>query len=169
MLFQGEEWGARTPFLYFTDHQDPNLAHAVTEGRTREFASFRWAGEVPDPQAEETFERSKLDWSEMTRSPHAELLEWHRRLIALRASRSLSLRRARPRIKYDDSWLRFEHAGLAVLCNFGDSPRRVALPPGVWELALDSADAGGADPARAASGSGVQVPGLGTMVYRKRG
>jgi len=48
LLFQGEEWGASTPFLYFTDHQDPQLGRLVSEGRTREFASFGWVGGVPD-------------------------------------------------------------------------------------------------------------------------
>jgi maltooligosyltrehalose trehalohydrolase len=88
MLFQGEEWGATTPFLYFTDHRDPELARAVSEGRRREFASFGWSpDDVPDPQDPATFERSRLDWSERDRAPHAELLAWHRHLIALRRSR----------------------------------------------------------------------------------
>ncbi|MGZ3678250.1 MAG: malto-oligosyltrehalose trehalohydrolase, partial [Ktedonobacterales bacterium] len=51
MLFQGEEWGATTPFQYFTDHQDANLARAVSEGRRNEFAAFGWnPDDVPDPQ-----------------------------------------------------------------------------------------------------------------------
>ncbi len=65
LVFQGEEWGATTPFLYFTDHQDSALGRLVAEGRAKEFGSFRWAGEVPNPQELRTFERSKLDWSEM--------------------------------------------------------------------------------------------------------
>jgi maltooligosyltrehalose trehalohydrolase len=177
MLFQGEEWGARTPFLYFTDHQDPNLARAVTEGRTREFASFQWAGEVPDPQAAETFERSKLDWSEMTRSPHAELLDWHRRLIALRAARPLGKGRAKPKVKFDEKaqWLRFEYAGLAAAFNFGDAPRRVPLPAGSWELTLgsdperESADRAGAAPEEGNAGGAVSIAGHGIMIYRRRG
>lgn len=88
MLFQGEEWGATTPFLYFTDHEDPDLARAVSEGRRREFSHFGWdPEEVPDPQAEETFARSELDWDEAGQRRHGELLSWHRRLIELRRSR----------------------------------------------------------------------------------
>ena len=65
MLFQGEEWAASTPFQYFTDHDDPELGRAVTEGRRREFAAFGWDPEgVPDPQDPRTFERSKLRWAE---------------------------------------------------------------------------------------------------------
>ena len=91
LVFQGEEWGATTPFLYFTDHQDPALGRLVAEGRAKEFGSFRWAGEVPNPQELRTFERSKLDWSEMAEASHADLLDWHRRLIELRS------RKTRPR------------------------------------------------------------------------
>jgi maltooligosyltrehalose trehalohydrolase len=85
MLFQGEEWGASTPFLYFTDHQDPELGAAVREGRRREHPVPAGA-EVPDPQDLGTFLRSKLDWSEPDREPHRSLLEWHRQLILLRRS-----------------------------------------------------------------------------------
>ena len=85
MLFQGEEWGASSPFLYFTDHEDPELGRLVTEGRRREFAAFSAHREdVPDPQAPETFERSKLNWNERAKEPHRGLLDWHRRLIRLR-------------------------------------------------------------------------------------
>ncbi|MFC7218414.1 malto-oligosyltrehalose trehalohydrolase [Streptomyces polyrhachis] len=85
MLFMGEEWGARTPWQYFTDHTDPELAEAVRRGRRREFAAHGWAAEeIPDPQDPATRTRSCLDRTERTRSPHAALLSWHHRLIALR-------------------------------------------------------------------------------------
>jgi maltooligosyltrehalose trehalohydrolase len=86
MLFMGQEWGARTPFLYFTDHE-PDLGRQVTEGRRREFRAFAAFGEqVPDPQDPQTFERSRLDWSERQRPEHASVLAWHRELFGLRAS-----------------------------------------------------------------------------------
>jgi len=85
MLFQGEEWGAGTPFQYFTDHADPDLGRAVSGGRRSEFVAFGWKpADVPDPQDPATFERSKLDWSELDRNEHAAVLDWHRRLIELR-------------------------------------------------------------------------------------
>ncbi|MFF4735990.1 malto-oligosyltrehalose trehalohydrolase [Streptomyces sp. NPDC001262] len=85
MLFMGEEWGARTPWQYFTDHTDPALAEAVRKGRRREFAAHGWPEEeIPDPQDPATRDRSCLDWSESERTPHAELLTWYRQLIALR-------------------------------------------------------------------------------------
>ena len=85
LLFQGEEWGARTPFQFFADHRDPVIRRATTEGRIREFAAFGWdRDEVPDPEDRATFERSRLDWSELQREPHRELLAWYRDLIARR-------------------------------------------------------------------------------------
>jgi maltooligosyltrehalose trehalohydrolase len=82
LLFMGEEYGARTPFLFFTDHIDPQIADATREGRRREFAKFAaFAGEdVPDPQDPQTFERSKLDRSER----NDELREHYKQLLALR-------------------------------------------------------------------------------------
>jgi maltooligosyltrehalose trehalohydrolase len=85
LLFQGEEWGATTPFQYFTGHTDAGLGAAVSEGRRSEFSAFGWdPGEVPDPQDPATFERSKLDWAEIDSERHAALLAWYQRLIALR-------------------------------------------------------------------------------------
>ncbi|MFG2139768.1 malto-oligosyltrehalose trehalohydrolase [Streptomyces sp. NPDC048650] len=87
MLFMGEEWGARTPWQYFTDHQDPDLAQAVRDGRRREFAAHAWgaaAADWPDPQDPATRARSVLNWSEPEDEPHAALLAWHRTLLSLR-------------------------------------------------------------------------------------
>ncbi len=87
MLFQGEEWGASTPFQYFTAHTDAEMARSVSEGRRREFTSFGWRPEeVPDPQSPSTFERSKLNWPELDKEPHRTVLEWYRALIRLRRS-----------------------------------------------------------------------------------
>ena len=92
MLFMGEEFGARTPFLYFCDFRG-DLAEAVREGRRREFAAFeRFASEearrdIPDPNARETFERSKLRWQDLGDAAHAEWLGFYRALLRLRRSR----------------------------------------------------------------------------------
>jgi maltooligosyltrehalose trehalohydrolase len=132
LLFQGEEWGASTPFQYFTDHDDPELARSVSEGRRREFAAFGWRPEdVPDPQAPGTFERSKLDWSEPGREPHASLLDWHRQLIRLR--RELAVlsdgRLDRLRVRFDEAarWLAVDRGSVVVACNLGKQPVRVPL------------------------------------------
>ena len=90
MLFMGEEWGARTPFQYFTDFSDAELGDAVGTGRVAEFASHGWDDlyggrvDVPDPQARSTFEASRLRWAELDEPRHARMLDFHRALITLR-------------------------------------------------------------------------------------
>lgn len=85
LLFQGQEWAASSRFQFFTDHHE-ELGRQVTAGRRKEFEHFeRFHGEdVPDPQAPETFERSRLDWSERESLGHAEVLALHRELLRLR-------------------------------------------------------------------------------------
>ena len=95
LLFMGEEYGETNPFLYFVSHSDPDLVEAVRQGRRREFQAFGWRGEVPDPQAEETFRRSRLDRDAAT-SPR------HRAVRALYAD-LLALRRAEPRLRPGDA------------------------------------------------------------------
>ncbi len=91
MLFMGEEWGASTPFQYFTDHAEPELVEGIRRGRTEEFAGHGWAElyggapDVPDPQSPATVAASRLDWDEVRRGDHARLLAWYRTLIALRS------------------------------------------------------------------------------------
>ncbi len=83
MLFQGEEFAAKSPFLYFTNHAEPEIAEGVASGRIREFEAFGWH-HPPNPQDPATFWRSKLDWTELEQAPHREMHDWYRRLIALR-------------------------------------------------------------------------------------
>jgi maltooligosyltrehalose trehalohydrolase len=135
MLFQGEEWGASAPFLYFTDHQDPELARAVREGRRREFAAFGGRPEdIPDPQARDAFERSKLDWSEIAQSPHLELLAWHRQLIRLRrAEPALAdgrLEMVRTQCDEQACWLTVERGPITAACNLAAVPQRLRLRAG---------------------------------------
>lgn len=90
MLFMGEEWGASTPWQFFTSHPEPELGAATARGRIEEFARMGWDPDaVPDPQDPETFQRSKLEWAEASTSPedgvdHARLLALYRRLAQLR-------------------------------------------------------------------------------------
>ena len=85
MLFMGEEWGASTPWQFFTSHPEPELGEATAKGRIAEFAKMGWdPAVVPDPQDPATFERSHLDWSEIRDGDHARLRELYRSLIALR-------------------------------------------------------------------------------------
>jgi maltooligosyltrehalose trehalohydrolase len=127
LLFQGEEWGATAPFPYFCDHDDPDLAEAVRRGRRAEFAAFGWAPEdVPDPQDPATFASARLDWDEFDREPHAELLAWHRHLLALRGERSelRDDRASATSVRHDAraGWLVLDRGGVVVAVNVGQEP-----------------------------------------------
>jgi maltooligosyltrehalose trehalohydrolase len=131
MLFQGEEWAASTPFCYFTDHQDTALGKAVKEGRRKEFAAFGWSpDDIPDPEAEETFLRSKLDWDERSRRPHSDMLQWYRTLIELRrrCPALTDSRLSATRVYYDEDahWLTMTRGPMRVVCNFADRQQPVA-------------------------------------------
>ncbi|MGH9278730.1 MAG: malto-oligosyltrehalose trehalohydrolase [Acidimicrobiales bacterium] len=131
MLFQGEEWGASTPFQYFTDHDDAALGRSVSEGRRREFAAFGWKPEdVPDPQDPATFERSRLDWAEPGREPHASVLDWHRRLIALRREHRLHERGVEVHHDEHARWLVLDRGTVVMAVNAGDEPVEVPIGDG---------------------------------------
>ncbi len=87
MLWMGEEFAASTPFLYFADHEEEEMRKLVSEGRKRDFAAFGWdESQIPDPESPDTFQRSKLNWSEVHEGPHADMLQWVKDLIYLRRS-----------------------------------------------------------------------------------
>ncbi|MGW2963082.1 malto-oligosyltrehalose trehalohydrolase [Streptomyces sp. NPDC001220] len=132
MLFMGEEWAAGTPWQFFTDHTDPDLAEAVRRGRRREFAAHGWAEEdVPDPQDPATRDRSCLDWSEPEREPHARVLAWYRRLIALRHEQPdlTDPDLADTKVAYDEEarWLAFRRGDVRVAVNLGKEPAAIPL------------------------------------------
>lgn len=89
MLFMGEEYGEENPFLYFMSHSDRELIKAVQEGRKKEFADYKFKGSLPDPQNEDTFRRSKLDWEKREQGKHQKLLNWHQALIQLRRTHAV--------------------------------------------------------------------------------
>jgi maltooligosyltrehalose trehalohydrolase len=144
MLFQGEEWGATSPFFYFTDYQEPELAKAVREGRCREFAAFGWKPEdTADPQARETFEQSKLKWAEVSEKPHADLLDWHKRLIQLRRA-ELDLADGdleNVSVQYDEKerWIILKRSKIIVVCNFAGQAQQISVSASKVLMASDQA------------------------------
>ncbi|PQM47506.1 Malto-oligosyltrehalose trehalohydrolase [Mycobacterium talmoniae] len=138
MLFMGEEWGASTPFQFFSSHPEPELARATAEGRKREFADHGWdAAEIPDPQDPATFRRSKLNWAEVEAGEHARLHRLYRDLLALRRSEADL---ADPWLQHlvvdydeDARWVVVRRGRLAIACNLGAEPVTV---PVAGELVL---------------------------------
>ncbi|MFW6122778.1 MAG: malto-oligosyltrehalose trehalohydrolase [Thermodesulfobacteriota bacterium] len=161
LLFMGEEFGETAPFLYFVSHGDPDLIDAVRQGRKEEFAAFRWLGEPPDPQAEETFVRSRINHQLRQEGQHRTLWEFHRALLHLR--RELAAwtdlgRKHREVLAFEEEkvlWVRMTgDCGEALLMgHFGDNPVNLPLswPAGRWRKCLDSQD-------RRWQGPGSQFP-----------
>jgi maltooligosyltrehalose trehalohydrolase len=157
LVFMGQEWAASTPFQFFTNHEG-ELGRLVSEGRRREFAEAGLnAGitpeQIPDPEAPETFLRSKLRWNEISQPVHAQTLELYRQLLQIRKNW------IRPALDSREHWsvfvagpavgLRYRPEGRKeVLALFALKPGRVEnagsapelRPPSgqTWRLALDT-------------------------------
>jgi maltooligosyltrehalose trehalohydrolase len=146
MLFQGEEWAASNPFLYFADHQDPGLADAVRHGRRAEFAAFGWEPEqIPDPISEATHRASTLQWGELSETPHRDVLHWYRALGELRRERP-ELRdgqRERVEVRWDEAarTICVRRGRVALLANLGKQAASLARPEGVLHLGYPMAPA----------------------------
>nr|MBA2457849.1 DUF3459 domain-containing protein [Gemmatimonadales bacterium] len=146
LLFMGEEHGETNPFLYFVSHGDPDLVESVREGRRREFAAFAWAGEVPDPQAESTFEASRPSWERAQEPAHTRHLALYRELLRLR--RDEPALRPGPgdlSVRHDEreEWIALSRGAgdrrLVALFNFAKAARAIPLE-GKWSLLLSTDD-----------------------------
>jgi maltooligosyltrehalose trehalohydrolase len=141
MLFQGEEWAATTPFQFFTSHPEAELGRLTAEGRVQEFARHGWDPDaVPDPQDPATFERSKLDWSELESERGMRMLAVYRDLARLRREHAelTDPSFAHVTCTVDDAARCFtlERGSLLVLVNFGDQP--VATEVGEVDLLFET-------------------------------
>jgi maltooligosyltrehalose trehalohydrolase len=143
MIFMGEEWGASTPWQFFTSHPEPELGKATAEGRIAEFEKMGWdPATVPDPQDPETFARSKLDWAELGSPEHRGLYDLYRRLIALRRELPALIdpRFSTVSCAWDENerWFRLDREGVSVVINFADAQRAI---PATGEVVLATGDA----------------------------
>jgi maltooligosyltrehalose trehalohydrolase len=147
LLFMGEEYGEKAPFLYFTSHSDQNLIKAVRRGRREEFAGFSWNGEVPDPQAESTFFSSKLNRTLRDQEPHRTLLSFYGELLRFRRHHlhGVDLKVQATGFEGEKflAWHGSTSAGdVLSLFNFASTESTVTVPcpAGAWQKRLDSAD-----------------------------
>ena len=162
LLFMGQEWGETSRFLYFTSHTDKALAEAVRQGRKKEYSSFvkeeretaSASGSFNDPQAPETFEQSKINWSLLDDKRHKEIFDFYCDLIALRKRHSClsNCDKKRTRVEYDheqQKWIVIERgarsgARAMLLCNFSEDSQLIPILPSnghPWQLVLWSGDA----------------------------
>ncbi|HXM92987.1 MAG TPA: malto-oligosyltrehalose trehalohydrolase [Candidatus Dormibacteraeota bacterium] len=157
LLFMGEEYGESAPFQYFTSHGDHRLIQAVRRGRRQEFLAFGWKGELPDPQAEATFTRSKLNHHLKEQQPHRTMQRFYKEILDIRkeylASGPIELQVSEGQnlitvLIYDPK----ARKSLAIVLHFGEEPctQDVLLPEGNWRTRIDSADSKWLGPGNAA-------------------
>jgi maltooligosyltrehalose trehalohydrolase len=139
MIFMGDEWGASTPWQFFTSHPEPELGEAVAKGRLEEFAEMEWdaTAEVPNPQDPETFTRSKLDWSEPADGDHARLLALTTELLRIRRSypdlTDPRFDHGQATSRDDEGWIKIERGAVVVVANFRETPSEVEVEGGPLE------------------------------------
>jgi maltooligosyltrehalose trehalohydrolase len=163
MLFMGEEWGALTPFQFFSSHPEPELARATAEGRKAEFAEHGWdANDIPDPQDPQTFARSKLNWDEVDSGEHARLYAFYRDLIALRRTETDL---ADPWLEHvvvdydeDRRWIVMRRNRLVIACNLGTEATSVPVS-GELVLSWNSPSIGA---------KATELPGHSSAILRSR-
>jgi maltooligosyltrehalose trehalohydrolase len=175
LLFMGEEHGETNPFLYFVSHGDPALIEAVRKGRQEEFASFGWKGDVPDPQAEETFEASRPRWERAEAGEGAQMLALYRDLIRLRRTEpGLRPGAATVQVWNDEAagWVavRYDKEGsvLQAVFNLSAEVRVVPLGSEAWSVVLstDAPTYGGRGKA-AFAGRELRLPGHTSALLRR--
>ncbi|TXK21567.1 malto-oligosyltrehalose trehalohydrolase [Pontibacter qinzhouensis] len=151
MLFMGEEYGEDNPFLYFVSHTDENLVELVRKGRKEEFSAFSWKGEAPDPQALDTFQKSKLQHSYHQQEQQKQLREYYKELIKIRKAAAVFAQPDHSKLQahFDKATqvLQFTHLSptphLHCLVNFSDQPQHVTVPQQAgseWNILLNSSD-----------------------------
>jgi maltooligosyltrehalose trehalohydrolase len=157
MLFMGEEWGATTPWQFFTSHPEKELGEATAKGRITEFAKMGWDPDtVPDPQDPATFERSHLDWSEPERESNARILAFYKQLTALRRSVPADAPATEVDADAGTGMFAFSRGGLRVIVSFSQG--------GIHTTAAGSVVTSFGDVSE--TGDGMRIQGPGVVVLR---
>lgn len=185
LLFMGEEWNETASFPYFIQHGDPGLIESVRKGRQQEFAAFEWEQELPDPQANETFEGAKLHHELKEQEPNAALRRFYKELLRVRkeipALSHLSkddmdvLGLEGEKLLVVHRWK--ERSQVYLLFNFSNRAERVTIPGfgGTWERIVDSEDrrwggsgSGSPETLDLRSSLPIELPPLSCLAYASR-
>ncbi|MFP4220786.1 MAG: malto-oligosyltrehalose trehalohydrolase [Phormidium sp.] len=184
LLFMGEEYGEDSPFLYFIDHQDPDLVEAVRQGRKREFEAFHASGTPPDAASLDTLKTSTLKWHKREHDHHQVLLNFYQRLIELRKTKAALKPGDRQQIQTqynnESRWFSVHQSRnnqkIWAIFNFSDSP--IQSPPvptqthpnQTWTKTLDSSDpiwqgSGPTAPQTLKGSESIKIPPLTVVLY----
>jgi maltooligosyltrehalose trehalohydrolase len=150
LMFMGEEYGESSPFLFFVSHEDPALIEAVRRGRREEFSQFSWTQDIADPQSEDSFLCSKLNWELQTDGRHRILWLFYQELLRLRRDVPALARLDKNTLEIssfrDKKTLllrRWDGSSSAIAAfHFSEESRKLTLPipPGPWQKQLNSAE-----------------------------
>lgn len=183
LLFMGEEYGETAPFQYFVSHGDAALIEAVRSGRREEFARFDWQGDIPDPQAESVYARSRIDWNSRCAASHKFLLDFYKELLRIRREDPILSRRDKQNIEAIPS----DSPKTLLLRRWNGSQQRLAIfnfekdasslhvsaPAAIWGKLLDSSDSQWGGPGVSATAqidlsnaSELTIPALSFSLYK---
>ena len=180
MLFMGEEFGEKNPFQYFISHGDPDLVKAVQEGRKKEFQYFFEShsdAKFPDPQAEETFENSKLNWNFNENEQQKQLFEYYKFLLKLKKENAFAPfadKNLKTEVNEEQMLLKIsaegETSALLAFLNFGEVDYSEKLPKESQpEVILSSADpkwGGNVENDDLFSSEEIQIPAGAVVIFR---
>jgi maltooligosyltrehalose trehalohydrolase len=152
LIFMGEEFGEENPFQFFISHSDEKLIMATREGRKKDFEHFHLGREAPDPQAEETFLRCKLNWDLLQDGNKEALWQFYKELIQFRkkhpAFKFHERSTVQTQVEENKEIVKIERkiphnasASLYIILHFGKEDTTFFLEgEGDWSLHLDSSD-----------------------------
>ncbi|MFA4915094.1 MAG: malto-oligosyltrehalose trehalohydrolase [Syntrophales bacterium] len=183
LLFMGEEYGEGAPFLYFISHSDQELIEAVRRGRTEEFKAFKTTEEPPDPNDDETFLKSKINWEKRKTGNHGILRDFYKYLLALRKENPALSNLDKMSIDVCEAengkvlllrrWKDNHHIFCSFNFNTDDRVLKIYMPEGVWTKELDSSDTkwngpGVLLPERIEGNKEVTLRGMSFMIYKRK-
>lgn len=182
LIFMGQEWGAKTPFLYFTSFEDHDLVESVTKGYIKENRAHAMDLNQLNPQNCDRFVRSKLNWTEIAAKEHSSMLAYYKAVISARKRHRVlsNCRKDLTKVSYDEEkkWLIVERGCTTsqekalLIVNFSEQVQEIALDCQnsskdlVWQLCLQSSKASNEHiPSQLIGQQSIKIPGHTGIVY----